>query len=179
MESVPSEDSHSENNDDERVYFVPLRWWKEAKGSMPEGSEGKEGVLYSGVAGSSYAGPMKIINNIFNSDLVFGLRREEESSASVQNRENGEVGVSGRDFALVSGEMWLQALKWHNDSKNAKKDEKGCSSTEEDMADIYPLQLKLNVQKETKSLGVRISKKDNAPELFKRSCKLFGVDTEM
>ncbi|KAL1324944.1 hypothetical protein HN51_035045 [Arachis hypogaea] len=177
MESVPAEDSHSENNDDERVYFVPLRWWKEAKGSMPEGSEGKEGVLYSGVAGSSYAGPMKIINNIFNSDLMFGLKREEESS--MQNRENGEVGVSGRDFALVSGEMWLQALKWHSDSKNAIKDEKGCSSTEDDMADIYPLQLKLNVQKETKSLGVRISKKDNAPELFKRSCKIFGVDTEM
>ncbi|XP_057752605.1 ubiquitin carboxyl-terminal hydrolase 8 [Arachis stenosperma] len=177
MESVPSEDSHSENNDDERVYFVPLRWWKEAKGPMPEGSEGKEGVLYSGVAGSSYAGPMKIINNIFNSDLMFGLKREEESS--MQNRENGEVGVSGRDFALVSGEMWLQALKWHSDSKNAIKDEKGCSSTEDDMADIYPLQLKLNVQKETKSLGVRISKKDNAPELFKRSCKIFGVDTEM
>lgn len=52
---------------------------------------------------------MKIINNIFNSDLVFNLRREEEP---LQNGENGEVGVSGRDYALVPGEMWLQALKW-------------------------------------------------------------------
>lgn len=53
---------------------------------------------------------MKIINNIFNSDLVFNLRREEE--VSLHNGENGEVGVSGRDYALVPGEMWLQALKW-------------------------------------------------------------------
>lgn len=50
---------------------------------------------------------MKLINNIFSSDLLFNLRREEESS-----NDNGEVGVSGRDYALVSGEMWLQALKW-------------------------------------------------------------------
>ena len=77
---------------------------------MPAGSEGKKGVLYTGLPGSSYAGPMKIINNIFNSDLVFGLRREDDLSA--QSREDGEVGVSGRDFALISGEVWLQALKW-------------------------------------------------------------------
>lgn len=50
---------------------------------------------------------MKLINNIFSSDLLFNLRREEESSSDI-----GEVSVSGRDYALVSGEMWLQALKW-------------------------------------------------------------------
>ena len=52
---------------------------------------------------------MKIINNIFNSDLVFNLRREEDSG---QINENGEVGVSGRDYALVPGDLWLKALKW-------------------------------------------------------------------
>lgn len=69
----------------------------------------KRGVLYSATPGSSYVGPMKIINNIFNSDLVFNLRREEDSGHS---NENGEVGVSGRDYALVPGDLWLQALKW-------------------------------------------------------------------
>ena len=59
--------------------------------------------------GSAYNGPMKIINNIFNSDLVFNLRREEDSG---QINENGEVGVSGRDYALVPGDLWLKALKW-------------------------------------------------------------------
>lgn len=68
----------------------------------------KKAVVYSASLGSSYAGPMKLINNIFSLDLVFNLRREEDS---VQ-RENGEVGVSGRDYALVPGEMWVQALRW-------------------------------------------------------------------
>lgn len=86
-----------------------FRWWKDAQDSMPADSDKKKGIAYSSFPGSSYAGPMKIINTIFNSDLVFSLRREED----LQNiRENGEVGVSGRDFALVSGDMWLQALKW-------------------------------------------------------------------
>lgn len=69
----------------------------------------KIGILYTATPGPSYAGPMKIINNIFNSDLLFNLRREEESS---QNGDSGEVGISGRHYALVPGEMWLQALKW-------------------------------------------------------------------
>lgn len=72
-------------------------------------SNGKRGIVYAASPSSSYGGPMKIINNIFSSDLAFNLRRDESSA---QDRENGEVGVSGRDFALVSGEMWVQALKW-------------------------------------------------------------------
>ncbi|XP_006592791.1 ubiquitin carboxyl-terminal hydrolase 8 isoform X2 [Glycine max] len=144
---------------------------------MPEAdSDKKKGIAFASFPGSSYAGPMKIINNIFNSDLVFSLRREEDSP---RIRENGEVGVSGRDFALVSGDMWLQALKWHSDSKNVMKDDKGFSATDSDMADVYPLQLRLSVQRETNSFGVRISKKDNAVELFKRACKMFSVDSEM
>ena len=39
------------------------------------------------------------------------------------------------------------------------KDGKGFSATEDDMADVYPLQLRLSAQKETNSFGVRISKK--------------------
>lgn len=72
-------------------------------------SEGKRGIVYAVSSASLYAGPMKIINNIFNSDLAFNLRREEDCAG---NSENGEVGISGRDFALVSGEMWVEALKW-------------------------------------------------------------------
>jgi len=39
------------------------------------------------------------------------------------------------------------------------KDDKGFSATDSDMADVYPLQLRLSVQRETNSFGVRISKK--------------------
>lgn len=52
---------------------------------------------------------MKIINSIFSSDIVFNLRREDNTS---QDTQNGEVGISGRDYALIPAEMWLQALKW-------------------------------------------------------------------
>ncbi|XP_054811412.1 ubiquitin carboxyl-terminal hydrolase 8 isoform X2 [Prosopis cineraria] len=152
------------------------RWWKDAQDSIPGDSGGKRGISYTAFPCSSYAGPMKIINNIFNSDLVFNLRREDDSA---QIREDGEAGVSGRDFALVPGDMWLLALKWHSESKNITKDGKAFSATEDDMADVYPLQLRLSVQRETNSLGVRISKKDNAIELFKRSCKIFCMDSEM
>ncbi|XP_058779622.1 ubiquitin carboxyl-terminal hydrolase 8 [Vicia villosa] len=164
-----------DSNKDQRVYFVPQRWWKDSQDAMPVDLDKKKGIVYASSPGSSY-GPMKIINNIFNSDLVFNLQREEESRHIL---ENGEVGVSGRDFALVSGDMWLQALKWHSDSKNAMKDEKGFSATDNDIGDVYPLQLRLSVQRETNSFEVRISKKDNTVELYKRACKMFSVDSEM
>ncbi|KAJ8559702.1 hypothetical protein K7X08_003760 [Anisodus acutangulus] len=161
-------------NDDQRVYFVPYRWWKEAQDSAP--SDGKSATLYAVAPASSYGGPMKIINNIFSPDVAFNLRREEESLS--QSQENGEVGVSGRDYALVPGDIWLQALKWHSNSKAAAKNGKSFSATDEDIADVYPLQLRLSVSQETSSLGVRISKKDNTVECFRRACKIFSVDTE-
>ncbi|XP_047149770.1 cationic amino acid transporter 8, vacuolar-like [Vigna umbellata] len=45
--------------------------------SMPADSDKKE-IAYAFFPGSSYAGPMKIINTIFSSDLAFSLRREED-----------------------------------------------------------------------------------------------------
>ncbi|XP_030522298.1 ubiquitin carboxyl-terminal hydrolase 8 [Rhodamnia argentea] len=177
----PAEDSSdatqlAESDREQRVYFVPYRWWKDAHDSMLGESSGKRGIAYAASPASSYGGPMKIINNIFGSDLAFNLRREENSA---QDRENGEVGVSGRDFALVSGEMWVQALKWHSDSKVAVKESRSFSAAEDDMFDVYPLQLRLSVLREANSLAVRISKKDNAVELFKRACKIFSVDIEL
>ncbi|MED6135339.1 hypothetical protein PIB30_045528 [Stylosanthes scabra] len=184
MESAVSEDcsdntQRPDSDNDQRVYLVPYRWWKDAQDSPAEDSEEekkKKGVAYASLPGSSYAGPMRIINNIFNSDLVMSLRKEEDSQDCREN--GGEVGVSGRDFALVSGDMWLQALKWHSDSKNAMKDDKGFSAADGDMAEVYPLQLRLSIMRETNTFGVRISKKDNAIELFKRACRMFSVDSE-
>lgn len=87
---------------------LPYRWWKEAQDSAP--SDGKSAILYAVAPAPSYGGPMKLIGNIFSPDVAFNLRREDESLS--QNQENGEVGVSGRDYALVPGDIWLQALKW-------------------------------------------------------------------
>ncbi|XP_074289660.1 ubiquitin carboxyl-terminal hydrolase 8 [Silene latifolia] len=162
----------SASDDEQRVYLVPLRWWKEAQDASATNESEKRGVLFSASAASSYAGAMKLINNIFSSDLLFNLKKEEEKS-----NETCEAGVSSRDYALVSGDMWLHALKWHSDSKSAIKRNK--SFTDVDMADVYPLQLRLSVLRETNSLGVKISKKDNAAELFRRACKIFNIETEL
>ncbi|GAB4824589.1 hypothetical protein Ancab_007462 [Ancistrocladus abbreviatus] len=60
----------------------------------------KKGVLFTAsLAASSYGGPMKIINNIFSSDLLFTLRKEED--AAEDSTESGEVGVSERHYALM------------------------------------------------------------------------------
>lgn len=178
MQPLSAEDSaaapQSTANDEQRVYLVPFRWWKEAQDASTSDSSGERGVLYSASPSSSYAGPMKLINNIFGSDLLFNLRKEEEGS-----NDNGEVGVSGRDYALVSGDMWLQALKWHSDSKNAMKRVGSFSAGDVDIADVYPLQLRLSVLREAKSLGVKISRKDNAAELFRRACKIFNTEAEL
>lgn len=144
---------------------------------MSSESDEQRGISFTATQGtSSYAGPMKLINNIFNSDLAFNLRRDEEAAS--QNGENGEVGVSGREYALVPGEMWLQALKWHSDAKVATKNAKSFSAAEDDMSDVYPLQLRLSVLRESNTLAVKISKKDNAIERFRRACKIFSVESE-
>lgn len=75
---------------------------------MVEEEEENRGILYTASPASTSYGAMKIINNIFNSDLTFNLRRDE----STLNASSDEEGVSGRDYALVSGEMWVKALKW-------------------------------------------------------------------
>ncbi|KAF4348472.1 hypothetical protein F8388_020738 [Cannabis sativa] len=143
-------------------------WWKDAQDSVL-GDSDRKGIVYAASSASLYGGPMKIINNIFNPDLMFNLRREEDNA---QSKENGEVGVSGRDFALVSGEM-------HSDSKLPIKEGRIFSAAEDDMADVYPLQLRLSVLRETYSLGVKISKKENGAEFYKRACKIFSLESEL
>ncbi|KAL4578562.1 hypothetical protein LXL04_014686 [Taraxacum kok-saghyz] len=169
-------------SDNHRLYLVPFRWWKEAEGCCdPDGgTKKKRGVLYDALpASSSYAGPMKILNNIFKSDLAFNLikREGEEADDNHVSENNGADdrdinGASGRNYALVSADTWLEALKWHSDSKDKVK------AAEDDMTDVYPLQLKLSILQEINTLGVRISKKDNAVECFRRACKIFNIEPE-
>ncbi|KAK1309813.1 Ubiquitin carboxyl-terminal hydrolase 8 [Acorus calamus] len=144
------------------IYFVPHRWWREASDHASDGGGGDErGILYT--AAPSYGGPMRIINNIFSSDLVFCLRREDSDNV-------GTDAVSGRDYALISVPMWSRGLKWHGESSDV-----GSSSlTENGMVEVYPLHLRITIAKETNLMPVRISKKDNAAEFYKRTCKIFS-----
>ncbi|GFP89454.1 ubiquitin carboxyl-terminal hydrolase 8 [Phtheirospermum japonicum] len=182
--SISSDSSHSEPrredeedalpvDEDQRVYLVPFRWWREAQD--PSSSEAKKGIPFSASPSSPYGGPMKIFNNIFNSDISFNLRKEEGLAC---NGESGEVGLSSRDYALVPGDMWLQTLKWYSNSKSSSKEKKCFTAVEDDMSDVYPLQLRLSVLWETNVLAVKVSKKDNLPECFRRACKIFNVEAE-
>ncbi|KAL3626978.1 Ubiquitin carboxyl-terminal hydrolase 8 [Castilleja foliolosa] len=182
--SISSDCSHSEPrredeedalpvDEDQRVYLVPFRWWKEAQD--PSLSEVKKGIPFSASPSSPYGGPMKIFNNIFNSDIAFNLRKEDGLTC---NGESGEVGVSSRDYALVPGDIWLQTLKWYSNSKSSSKEKKCFMAVEDDMSDVYPLQLRLSVLWETNVLAVKVSKKDNLPECFRRACKIFNVEAE-
>lgn len=54
---------------------------------------------------------------------------------------------------------WSCCAYRHSDSKFAVKNGRSFSAAEDDMADVYPLQLRLSVLREINSLGVRISKK--------------------
>ncbi|KAJ0084359.1 hypothetical protein Patl1_30249 [Pistacia atlantica] len=67
----------------------------------------------------------------------------------------------------------------HSDAKVATKNGKSFLAAQDDMADVYPLQLRLSVLRETNLLGVKITKKDNAVELFRRSCKIFSIESEL
>lgn len=80
---------------------------KDAQNASVGNAERDKGILYT-ASSSSYGGPMKIINNIFNSDLVFNLRRE----AGFEQPDSSDEGVSGRDYALILDDAWLQTLKW-------------------------------------------------------------------
>lgn len=60
------------------------------------------GILYS-ASPVNYVGPMKIINNFFNSDLVFHLQRTDDHTLS---------SVSARHYALIRTDLWSHALKW-------------------------------------------------------------------
>ncbi|GER53074.1 ubiquitin carboxyl-terminal hydrolase [Striga asiatica] len=173
LHSEPQREDREEasDNGDQRVYLVPFRWWKEAQDSSSP--DVKKGIPYAACPSSQYGGPMKIFNNIFSSDIAFNLRKEDALSCNAESDESGE---SCRDYAMVPGDMWLETLKWHSNSKSSSKERKGFTAAEDDMSDVYPLQLRLSVLWETNVVAVKVSKKENSVECFRRACKIFNMD---
>lgn len=177
MDCLPVDDAGTADqtsaSEDDRVYLVPYWWWTEAQELESENTTGNlaRGVPYTASpAPSSYGGPMRIINNIFNSDLVFSLRRRDDCLMT----DDAEEGVSGRSYALIPTDMWSQALRWHRD-KNIGH----LTFTDDESVDVYPLKLRISVIRETSAMTVRICKKDNMVESYKRACKIFSVAYDM
>ncbi|KAK9289719.1 hypothetical protein L1049_007878 [Liquidambar formosana] len=161
-------------DDADKIYFVPYRWWKEAWESLYGDADGMRGVLYTASSGA-HSGPVKVVDNNSDSEILLNLRREEGNGKS----DPEEEGFSGCEYALVSESVWLRALKWHNDSNEAVKDVGSLLAAEDCMEDVFPLQIRLSVLWETNSLVVKIRQKDNAFELYKRACNIFNIETDL
>ncbi|KAL5808588.1 hypothetical protein ACOSQ3_029279 [Xanthoceras sorbifolium] len=151
----------SDENDRDKVYLVPFRWWKEAQ-SIPAEQIG--GVLYA-VSTDYDNADSQIVLNLMKKDVY-------------QDSDNGNEGVSDRDYALVPEGMWLRALIWH-DSKAAAKDVGSSLIVEDNLQDVFPLQIRLSVSWETNLLVVKISLKDNKVDLYKRACNIFISMSEL
>lgn len=101
--------------------------------------------------------------------ILLEMRRE-----NYHKSDNKEEGFSGGEFALVPETTWLQTLKSHNDSIGVND-----ISTKSQMHDVFPLQIRLSVSQETKSLRARISLMDNPIEYYRKACSIFRPETEL
>ncbi|XP_078430807.1 ubiquitin-specific protease 8 [Wolffia australiana] len=183
--SSPRTASHSlseegEDGDDDKVYIVPFRWLREALESSSSSSDAStsssRGILYAASSiSSSYRGAMKLINNFFNSDLVFSLRREEDSRCN-----DAEAARSARSYALVRADMWSQAMKRHYENNGGTKPtDNAFPGRKDNDFDTYALNLRISVARDADLMTVKISKKDNSAENYKRASKIFNIDSEM
>uniref|UniRef100_A0A5B7BYP1 Ubiquitin carboxyl-terminal hydrolase n=1 Tax=Davidia involucrata TaxID=16924 RepID=A0A5B7BYP1_DAVIN len=156
--------------DDDQLYLVPYRWWNEVRESLFFDSSEIKGVRYTVSSSFSRSGPTEIWSDDSESEIVLDLRRDDDAEKS----DRAEEGVSGSHCALVSEWMFLRALKWHHDVKYV---ESFLAAEDNNMQDLFSLQIRLSVLWETNSLVVKISQKDNEIAAFKRACNIFCVES--
>ncbi|CAN1277741.1 Ubiquitin carboxyl-terminal hydrolase 8 [Linum perenne] len=123
-------------NEAEKLYLVPLRWWSEV-----QHRSNQVGVLYD------------VDSRIDDEEIQLCLHREDKFGES----DDVEEGFSGKEYALLTETMWLQALKWHNDSSWILKDVNRPHVAEDNYQDIFSLQIRLSVSQGTNSLIAKIN----------------------
>uniref|UniRef100_A0A0E0MPQ3 Ubiquitin carboxyl-terminal hydrolase n=1 Tax=Oryza punctata TaxID=4537 RepID=A0A0E0MPQ3_ORYPU len=158
-------------DEDDRVFLVLHRWWREAQEA---GGIEAAGVPYAAAPSgpTSYGIGMKVLS-MFISDQAFTLRRADDL---LQPDASASNAASSRTYALVAADLFSKARAWHIDSgKNAGKKS---LFTEEGSVNIYPIMLRVSVTRDTNALTVKISKKDNSAENFKRANKILTADSE-
>ncbi|OMO68655.1 Peptidase C19, ubiquitin carboxyl-terminal hydrolase 2 [Corchorus olitorius] len=145
-----------EDANHQKLYLVPYRWWKEAQRSK---ADQIGGILYS------------VLTNDDNvdSEIVLDLRKEDKSG----DREKAEEGVSGRAYALVNEALWLRTLKWHNDYNTSERDAWNPFVAEDQLQEVFPLQISLSFSPETSSLL------DNLIYHYRRACSIFSSQSEL
>ncbi|XP_057784693.1 ubiquitin carboxyl-terminal hydrolase 8-like [Salvia miltiorrhiza] len=151
----------------ESLYLVSFRWWKEAAcgGAVADETTGVCGVLYNATVQLNGHAPDESIGGFGDSEILVGLRREEEVGIS---GEEGNYSGEG-DLALVSEWMFCTALKWHYDKKGMENSLPG----EDSGHDLFSLQIRLMYVRETRHLVIKISKKDNGHGAFSKAYSIF------
>ncbi|XP_062202626.1 ubiquitin carboxyl-terminal hydrolase 8-like isoform X2 [Phragmites australis] len=161
--------SGSADEEDDRVFLVPRRWWREAQeGAAIEAP----GVPYAAAPAGPTSYGMKVFS-MFNSDQAFTLRRADDLLLLAPD---ASVASAGRSYALVAADLFTKAREWHVDS--AKLAGKKLPLIEEGSVNIYPIMLRVSATRDTNALTVKIGKKDNSPENFKRANKILTADSE-
>lgn len=123
------------------------------------------GVRYAATpaASPSYYG-LRLLHSFLHPDLVLRLERGEC---------RGDGGGGGRSYALVPADELSRVLARQNSSLALHNKH----SFAGDSAGAYPLVLRISVR-ETSILTVKISKKDNPVENYKRANKMFHIDSQ-
>ncbi|KAL5197971.1 hypothetical protein ABZP36_001483 [Zizania latifolia] len=140
------------------VCLVPFRWWATVREEAAEG-----GVRYAATAAASpsYYG-LRLLHCFLHPDLVLRLERGECHGAG--------GGAGGRSYALVPADELSRVLARQNFSLALHNKH----SFAGDSAGAYPLVFRISVR-ETNILTVKISKKDNPVENYKRANKIFSI----
>ncbi|KAI8562828.1 hypothetical protein RHMOL_Rhmol03G0065500 [Rhododendron molle] len=171
----PPSSSSTAPDEEEQLYFVPHRWWSEASECLfgnDDMSEEVKGVLYAAESSSGGAPlePMVICGYYPKAEIVLNMKRVHGSP-----NELSWDGMEGGDYALIAEWMFLRALKWHSEIKEGE----GFLAGEDNLCDLFSLQIKLSVSLETNSLVVKISWKDNESVAFTRACDIFCIESGM
>ncbi|CAD6266820.1 unnamed protein product [Miscanthus lutarioriparius] len=154
----------ADEEEDDRVFLVPLRWWKEAQ----EGSAiDAPGLPYAAAPAGPTSYGMRVLS-MFLSDQTYTLRRADELLEQT-------AAASARSYALLPADLFAKARDWYIDSaKSAGKN----MSPAGDSVNIYPIMLRVSATRGTHTLTVKIGKKDNSTENFKRANKILTADSE-
>lgn len=133
---------------------------------MREEAAEEGGVRYAATpaASPSYYG-LRLLHSFLHPDLVLRLDRGECRASATSG--------GSRSYALVPADELSRALARQNSSLALHNKH----SFAEDSAGAYPLVLRISVR-ETSILTVKISKKDNPVDNYKRANKMFNIDSQ-
>ncbi|KAG2622259.1 hypothetical protein PVAP13_3NG274300 [Panicum virgatum] len=114
---------------------------------------------------------MRVLS-MFIYDQAYTLRRADDL---LHQPAPDASHAQGRSYALLAADLFTKARDWHIDS--VKSAGKYSSLTEDGSVNIYPIMLRVSVTQDN-ALTVKIGKKDNSSENFRRANKILTADSE-